>query len=140
MLRAVTLLKSRHSSLRLLNRHPRFQSSDAAHETDTAHQSIFGYVRLIKRRGDKNLGVTAEPRDWEIWQNADDRGGDAIERDAPPEHTRICAETFAPEIFRYQGNVVLHFLLLKKIAAANRMDASQVEIVSSDIFAEDLDR
>src|SRR5438552_3598506 len=123
MLRAITLLERRHRGLRLLNRYSRFQSSDATHKTETAHQSILRRVRIIKRRGDKDFGITTEPRDWKVRQNSNNRGGDAVQCNAAAECGRIGIEALAPETFRDQGDVVPHFLLLKEVAAGNRMNA-----------------
>src|SRR5437016_5939859 len=115
MLRTIALLERRHRRLRLLHRDARFQTPDAAHEAVTQHHALVSRVRIFERLDDEYLCVASEPRDWEIGQHPDNRRGDAVERDAPTEHSRIGAETFVPKAFRVQRNVISHFLLLKKI-------------------------
>ena len=123
MLLAITLFERRHRRLRLLHRYAGFQSPNAAHKTVAAHNALLCRVRIIERRRDENLRVAAEPRDRQVRQNAYDRASQAVHRNTSPNHARIGAETFAPEIFRHQHDVVLRFFLLKKIAAENRANA-----------------
>ena len=116
----------------------RFQAPDTPHETITAHQPIPGCVRIFKWLDDEYFRVAAEPRNRKIGQNPYDRRGDAVERDAPADHTRIGAKSFAPEVLRNQADIIPHFFLLKKIAAENRMNAQQIEIICGDVLAQHL--
>ena len=61
-----------------------------------------------------------------------------VERDAPADHTRIGAKSFAPEVLRNQADIIPHFFLLKKDAAENRMNAQQIEIICGDVLAQHL--
>ena len=48
------------------------------------------------------------------------------------------AKSFAPEVLRNQADIIPHFFLLKKIAAKNRMNAQQIEIICGDVLAQHL--
>ena len=64
----------------------------------------------------------------------------AVERDASANHIRIAAEPRPPEALGDDGDVGALFFLRQKVAAANRPDAEQIEIVPGQPAAEDLHR
>ena len=140
MLLAVTPLQSGHGRPRLCESNTRFQSSDATHKADAAHEAIFGNVGRFEHFVGENLSVPAKPRDRQIWQDAHDSSGHAVERNNLAQHPRIGIETFAPETFCHHYDVAFCVFLRQKIASKNRMDPEQLEIVCRYITSEELGR
>jgi hypothetical protein len=64
----------------------------------------------------------------------------SVESDVSPNHIRIASEAFLPEIFRHQGDVGAFLFFRQKIAAEDRTDAKDIEIVSRHSPAENLER
>src|SRR3954464_13965362 len=135
MLLFVALEQCLHRRLRLRGRNARLQTRGYAHETHPAHQSLLRQTRRLEWFVRKNLRVTSEPRNRQGRQDADDCAWHSVECDAAAEDRRVGVEPLTPETLRHHYNVSFALFLRQKIAAENRMDAKQFEIVGGDVAA-----
>src|SRR5205823_2257958 len=138
----ITLFQRQQYGARLLNGHPRFQSSDNPQKKGAAHQLLMTEAGNLKRFRRPNFRdrVRAKPGRRHIWQNANDRVWRSVECDASPNHVRISAEALLPEIFRHQCDVGAFLFFWQKIAAKNWANAQHIEIVGGYSPAKNLDR
>src|SRR5207237_8890953 len=130
MLLAVTPLQSGHGRLRLCESNTRCRSSDATHRADAAHEAIFGNGGRFEHFVGENLSVPAKPRDRQIWQDAHDSSGHAVERNNLAQHPRTGIETFAPETFCHHYDVALCVFLRPILASKSRLHPEQLQIAS----------
>src|SRR5207237_9755686 len=130
MLLTVTPLQSGHGRPRLCESNTRCRSSDATHRADAAHEAIFGNGGRFEHFVGENLSVPAKPRDRQIWQDAHDSSGHAVERNNLAQHPRIGIEKFAPETICNHYDITFSVFIRHKMASTNRIDHEHLEIVS----------